>query len=256
MTWDDGAPTLGAVFTPAPGGAAGAGAPAGRGAHAAPQGPRRLAAAGLRGALLRPRAGAGQDRAGRDAAGARRRLRHELARQRQGCSTETDVEEVYIQAAAGDAGTALGAALYVAPCRCAARRATASSWSTATGDRRYDEPRDPAGDRRAHPRARAGGTGAAARSTDRDRRRRGPAGGGDRRGDRPRRGRRLVPGTLGVGTARARQPLDPRRSAAAGHEGAPQSKDQAPRVVPPLRPVDPGGADGRLVHPRPIPTRS
>ena len=96
----------------------------------------------------------------------------------------TDVEDVFIQAAAGDAGTALGAALYVAPRRARARPA-ASSWSTATGDPRYGEAEIRARHRRAAPRL--GGPGRPLRrDPDRDRPRRGPPGGGDRRGDRAR----------------------------------------------------------------------
>ena len=38
-------------------------------------------------------------------------------------------------------------------------------------------------------------------------------------GDRRRQGRRLVPGAHGMGPARARQPLDPLRSAPRRHEG-------------------------------------
>ena len=53
------------------------------------------------------------------------------------------------------------------------------------------------------------------------------------------RRRRLVPGPDGVRPARARQPLDRRRPAPAGHEGHPQRADQAPRAVPAVRALDP-----------------
>ena len=69
-----------------------------------------------------------------------------------------------------------------------------------------------------------------------------------RRADRRRRRRRLVPGADGVRAARARQPLDRRRSAAARHEGHPQRADQAPRAVPPVRAVDPRRGDRRVVR--------
>ena len=69
-----------------------------------------------------------------------------------------------------------------------------------------------------------------------------------RRADRRRRRRRLVPGADGVRAARARQPLDRRRPAAARHEGHPQRADQAPRAVPPVRAVDPRRGDRRVVR--------
>src|SRR5437762_1543338 len=68
------------------------------------------------------------------------------------------------------------------------------------------------------------------------RRRRARAGSGGGRAA-ARRGRRLVPRTVRVGAARARAPLDPRRSAAGGHEGHRQHQDQVPRALPPLRAV-------------------
>ena len=65
------------------------------------------------------------------------------------------------------------------------------------------------------------------------------------RGDRRGQGGRLVPGPHGVGPARARQPLDPGRSAPRRHEGHPQPQDQAARVVPAVRALDPArGGDG------------
>ncbi len=53
------------------------------------------------------------------------------------------------------------------------------------------------------------------------------------------------------GPARARQPLDRRRPAAPRHEGPAQSQDQAPRVVPAVRPLGSRRAHRRMVHPRP-----
>ena len=124
----------------------------------------------------------------------------------------TDVEEVYIQSAAGDAGTSLGAALYAHHAILGAPRdgfvMEHSYWGPAYGEEAV---------RQAIAAALPGSKG-------RDGlwegirietvRRRGAAGGRDRRGDRRGRGDRLVPGALGVGPARARQPLDPRRPAA------------------------------------------
>ena len=51
-----------------------------------------------------------------------------------------------------------------------------------------------------------------------------------------RQGRRLVPGTDGMGAARARQPLDRVRSAPRRYEGHPQPQDQAPRIFRPFAP--------------------
>ena len=62
------------------------------------------------------------------------------------------------------------------------------------------------------------------------------------------RRRRLVPGAHGVGPARARQPLDPGRPAPRRHEGHPQPQDQAARVVPPVRAVDPARARRGVVR--------
>ena len=55
-------------------------------------------------------------------------------------------------------------------------------------------------------------------------------------------GRRLVPGPLRVGAARARPPHDPRRPAPRRDEGRVNAQDQVSRAVPPLRA---GGAGGR-----------
>ncbi len=164
----------------------------------------------------------------------------------------TDVGEVYIQSAAGDAGTALGAALHVHHGVLGAPRngfvMEHSYWGPAYGEeavRRAIAAALPA----------SGGQDGVWGDRCRDRPRRGAARRRDPRGDRRRRRGRLVPGALRMGPPRARQPLDPGRPPAGGHEGDPQPEDQAPGVVPPLRPLRPGGADGRVVHdrrPRPV----
>ena len=55
-------------------------------------------------------------------------------------------------------------------------------------------------------------------------------------------------GRMEYGPARARQPLDRRRPAPGRHEGHPQRSDQAPGAVPAVRPVDPRGAGRRVVR--------
>ena len=56
-------------------------------------------------------------------------------------------------------------------------------------------------------------------------------------------------GRMEFGPRALGQPLDRRRPAADRHEGHPQRAHQAPRAVPPLRPVDPRGRDRRVVRP-------
>ena len=57
----------------------------------------------------------------------------------------------------------------------------------------------------------------------------------DGAGDRRRQGRRLVSGADGMGAARARQSLDPLRSAPRRHEGYPQRQDQTAGILSPFR---------------------
>ena len=140
---------------------------------------------------------------------------------------ETPFEELYVQPAAGDSGTAVGAAYYV--------------WNQVLGRPRgfvmehaYTGP-ELLGRRRST--AALAAAGLASRAARRRR-----ALPGRRRADRRRRRRRLVPGPDGVRAARARQPLDRRRPAPRRHEGHPQRADQAPRAVPAVRAVDPRGA--------------
>ena len=61
-------------------------------------------------------------------------------------------------------------------------------------------------------------------------------------------GGRLVPGSDGMGASRARQPLDPRRSAPRRHEGDPQPQDQAAGDLPPVRALGAQGACCRMVR--------
>ena len=137
---------------------------------------------------------------------------------------ETPFEELYVQPAAGDSGTAVGAAYYV--------------WNQVLGQPRgfvmehaYTGPEY---SRRRDARLRSRAAGVDARAARRRR-----ALPHRRRADRRRRRRRLVPGPDGVRPARARAPLDRRRPAPRRHEGRPQRADQAPRAVPAVRAVDP-----------------
>ena len=134
----------------------------------------------------------------------------------------TPFRRVYVQAAAGDAGGAIGAAFAV--------------WHKLGGkrtfvmDHAYWGPAFGAADiaqllggasvgafcRRLHGRGDFRRSGAM------------PA---HRCGDRGWAGRRLVSGTDGMGSARARQPLDPVRPASRRHEGAAQRQDQAARII-------------------------
>ena len=78
----------------------------------------------------------------------------------------------------------------------------------------------------------------------------------DRRADRRRQRRRLVPGTHGMGRARARQPQHPGRSAARGHARHHQHEDQVPREVPAVRAVGAGRSARRVLRRRRCTTRS
>ena len=155
MTWDDGEPAIGRVFTPKLEDLLG---PA-RHPDGAPHGPARghrgLASGGLRGGGL-PRAP--------NALHARtRQPRLCLAG---GCAMnsvangkireETPFREVYVQPAAGDNGTALGAAFYVSSISSSGSRG-ASSWTTRYWGPEFDDAADAAGARRAAPRAGAPG---------------------------------------------------------------------------------------------------
>ena len=97
------------------------------------------------------------------------------------------------------------------------------------------------------------------RRRDRGRGRRGGARGGaalrrrplpdGRRADRRGRRRRLVPGPDGVRPARARPPLDRRRPAPRRDEGRPERADQAARVVPAVRALGARRRGRRVVRP-------
>ena len=154
---------------------------------------------------------------------------------------ETPFEDVYVQPAAGDSGIAVGAAYHV--------------WNQELGKPRgfvmehaYTGPSTRDAEARGGARAPPGFEPRAARRRRALRARRGA--------DRRRRRRRLVPGPDGVRPARARQPLDRRRPAAARHEGHPQRADQAPRAVPPVRAVDPRRARPATGSSRTTPRRS
>ena len=124
MTWDDGEPTIGRVFTPKLEALLGpARQPDGAGRRrGTKQSPRRCRSVFEEAAMhvlshVRTRARA------RTAAVPRRRLRDEQRRERQDPRADAAFDEVYIQPAAGDNGTALGAAFDVwhQPARRAAR---------------------------------------------------------------------------------------------------------------------------------------
>ena len=125
---------------------------------------------------------------------------------------EGPFERVWVQPAAGDSGTALGAALHVAHELGDARRADARPRRSGRG---WDD---------AALAARLETAGRRLRAARRRRRRR-------RRGARRQPGRRLVPGPLGVRPARARAPLAARRPAPAGEPREAQ-RHQGPRAVP------------------------
>ena len=155
---------------------------------------------------------------------------------------KTDFRDVFIQSAAGDAGTALGAALYV--------------WHSELGQPRrfvmehsYWGPEFSEADITTAIREACPGFDGSVRrpagpsrgSGDPAVRERGGALPIDGHRPRPRQDRRLVPGPFGVGSASPRQPLDPRRPSPRGNEGRPERPHQASRAVPPLRPLDPRG---------------
>ena len=132
---------------------------------------------------------------------------------------ETPFEQLYVQPAAGDSGTAVGAAYYVWNQELGGPRGFVMEHAyTGPG---YDD-------------AEIEAAIAAAGLPERAARRRAALPRG-RRADRRRRRRRLVPGADGVRPARARQPLDRDRPAPLRHEGHPQRADQAPRAVPAVR---------------------
>ena len=125
---------------------------------------------------------------------------------------ETPFEELYVQPAAGDSGTAVGAAYYV--WNQELRRPRGFVMNHAYTGPEYSDSEIARRGRRGGPRG-----GAARRRRPLPHR---------RRADRGRRRRRLVPGPDGVRAARARPPLDRRRPAPRRDEGRPQRADQAP----------------------------
>ena len=156
---------------------------------------------------------------------------------------EGPFDDLWIQPAAGDAGGALGAALFVwhqllekprarrRP-RHASRAASSARASAPTRSRRFL--------------ARAGVPRPAVR-------RRGRAARARRRAAGRRQGRRLVPGPDGVRPAGPGRPQHPGRPAVAGDAGDDEPQDQVPRELPPVRPGRAAGARRRVVRPRPGP---
>ena len=152
---------------------------------------------------------------------------------------KTPFKQVYVQSAAGDAGGAIGAAYSVWHEQGGARGPVHDHayWgphfsNAQIGSLLEDRTRRGAG-RGLHGGMRARRSAA----VPRDRRRRGA-----------RRGGRLVPGPHGMGPARAGQPLHRRRPAPRRHERHPEPEDQAPRVLPPLRPLRAAKRRGRMVR--------
>ena len=133
---------------------------------------------------------------------------------------ETPFRRVYIQPAAYDGGTSVGAAYHVWHQVLGRPRGFVMDhayWGPEFGDARLKQALEDAGV----------GLCGAPRARD-------PL--PDRRRARRREGRRLVPGADGVRPAGAREPLDPRRPAPGGDEGRPERPDQAPRALPAVRP--------------------
>ena len=215
------APPIGDLFSPALEELLGPRRAAGRSARGPPSRHRALGAGDVRGGILSSdRRLAEALRA--DRSRARRRLRDELGRQRQG--PPDDAVSAGLCAVGGgrcrrrDRRGVRGLAQ-------ARRRRDPSSWITPIGGRSSTIGRSPSLIAARDARLDAAGC------TSRRCRRRGrtlPAHGG---GDRRRQGRRLVSGAHGMGPARARQPLDPLRSAPRRHEGHPQRQDQAARIA-------------------------
>ena len=170
---------------------------------------------------------------------------------------QTPYRRLYVQSAAGDAGGAIGAAVYAWHQLAGAAKApnvaapVALAGDTLHGrtimEHAYLGPAAQEEDIAALLAALAG----RAREqrlpgrADRGRSRAVPA---HRWGPRWWRRNRLVPGAHGVGSTRARQSLDSVRSAAHRHEGHPQSQDQAARELPSVRAIDPARARFRMVR--------
>ena len=148
------------------------------------------------------------------------------------------VDRLWIQPAAGDAGGAVGAALAAYHHHLGKPRNGHNSLNGSNGvDGMSGSLLGPAFDQE-EIEARLHAAGARYSVLDGGR----PDRGHRRCLDRPEGGR-LVPGPHGVRAACARLALDPGRSARAGHAKAPQSQDQVPQVVPPVRAV--GALRGR-----------
>ena len=198
MTWDEGTPTIGRIFSEQLEELLGPARDAGRRADRAPRGRRRVAA----GACSRRSTCTSSTRCAartgcRELCLAGGVALNAVANGR--IRPETPFEEVYVQPAAGDAGTAIGAALYVwhQVLGAAARlRDGARLLGTALRRRRVR-------------RGARGAPGSTRERLDDERARRRTC--AERIAD-GRRGR-LVPGPDGVRPARAGQPLDRRRPA-------------------------------------------
>ena len=149
------------------------------------------------------------------------------------CATAIS-SNIWIQPAAGDAGGALGAAL--AAYHISRRPAAHSRQRPRRHVGRLSRPGVQPGRDRTRGLTTAG---RALQELDAERMMR-----DDGAGARRRQGGRLVSGTHGVRPARARRPLDPRRSALADHADEAQPEGQIPRELPAVRAG--GAARGRL----------
>ncbi len=231
MTWEDGSPTVGRVFSSRLEDELGPARMAGRGALEPAHRRGRGASGAARGAR------AARHRRARDG----ERLAQSLPRRRGGA--ERGCER------ADPAGDGVRRALGAARCRRLGNRGRRRLPRLARDARAaahlLDAPRlHRARVRRRGDRDRARG-GRPRRRAARRRRALRPR----RRAARCGRRRRLVPGPDGAGAARARQPLDPCRPAERRDEGRAERAGEASRAVPALRALAPVRGGGGLVRP-------
>ena len=147
---------------------------------------------------------------------------------------------IWVQPAAGDAGGALGAALAIYHLHAGGHARALPTRSTA-----WRAPISGLSSTRLRSRARLTAVGARFTTVARDEMLDTTA-----QGARRRQGGGLVSGPHGVRPARARQSLDPRRSAQPDHAEEPQSQGQVPRELPAVRAVGAARARGGMVRPR------
>ncbi len=216
--WDDGAPVVGALCSPRRSrSCSGPRAAPSRSSPRAPPRHRALGAGDVRGGVLPPAQRRCTRRYRARRARARRRLRDEFGRQRQGLR------------ALRRSGASTCSPRRATPAGRSARRSCA--WQRARGrarvavmDHAYWGPASSDAEIAAALEARDAQIRAGGCRVDALAGRRGGLCAHGRAGDRRRAGGRLVPGPHGMGAARARQSLDRLRSAPRRHEGHPQRK--------------------------------